>query len=418
MLLQCPSCEATYQLNLKAIPLGKTHIKCKKCQTSFHLPTVALAQSEEPKIAIQCDQCGTKYRVKESRLSEKTTKVKCPKCETVFEVQKSVRQENATLLGSVEAIASESQESLLSEAEKAYFEAITIDGEDSEIVPEIKLDLAETDDLFVDPTTLSLKDQQSLKAPSKPQIDSELMALSELPEPAAPPPLPNLTEDIPPIFSDSQGTEPSFESSISSSSMSNPLPIVDETATTDGVNWGRKTAILLVIMFVFAGMVGAGIYLTLKEPSLLNYLVRSPNLPVRFVGELVSKRVKNFSSRQTLFVVEGTLQNLLPTTDQMSWIRLKGLAFDESRQIVETSIVYAGNILTAEELASWSLEKIKQYYDYNNGRNNSNFELEEYQEVSFQIVFFESANILKNVIARPVSYIRRDEIVYVKSEGG
>lgn len=396
MLLQCPSCEAVYQLNLEAIPPGKTHAKCKKCQTSFRLSAPKSDPTEEPKIPIQCTHCGTKYRVKESRL-EQTSKVKCTRCDNIFEAS---GQEDRPFTQTHE-------ESILSDADKAYFEAITLDDEPG-IIPEIKLDLAETDDLFIDPANLSLKNSEDFQEPLSP-MDPELMDLSELPKnsPAKPgtdTALDDVAEMNPAEFSEQ--------------SPSHPLPIVEETTGGEGISWGRRTFGLFIVLLAALGAVGGGIYVTLKEPSLINYLTRSPDLPVRFVGELESQRIQNVTSRQTLFVVEGTLQNLLPTADQMSWIRLKGLAFDENRQIVETSIVYAGNVLDAEELESWSLERIKQYYNYNNGRSDANFELEENQEIPFQIVFFEASNILKNVVARPISYVRQDEIIYVRAGGG
>lgn len=396
MLLQCPSCEAVYQLNLEVIPPGKTHAKCKKCETSFPLSDPISDPPKEPKIPIQCTHCGTKYRVKASRL-EQTSKVKCTRCDNIFEASgQEARPFTQT-----------EEESILSDADKAYFEAITLDDEPG-IIPEIKLDLAETDDLFIDPANLSLKNSGDFQEPLPP-MDPELMDLSELPKnsPAKPgtdTALDDVAEMNPAEFSEQ--------------SHPHPLPIVEETTSGEGISWGRRTLWLFILLLLALGAVGGGIYVTLKEPSLINYLTRSPDLPVRFVGELESQRIQNATSRQTLFVVEGTLQNLLPTADQMSWIRLKGLAFDENRQIVETSIVYAGNVLSAEELESWSLEKIKQYYNYNSGRSDANFELEENQEVPFQILFFESSNILKNVVARPISYVRQDEIIYVRSGGG
>ena len=396
-LLRCPSCTAVYQLNLEAIPAGKTHAKCKKCQTSFQLPAPSSQPPEETKIPIQCPHCGTKYRVKASRLSQHTTQVKCTRCETVFEATRP------PLSPLPQTDAPQSQESILSDADRAYFEAITLDDE-PQVIPEIKLDLAETDDLFVDPATLSLKNKE--EAPeSLPALDPELMALSELPQPArsdTASDLDDLAEINPPSFSESPTP---------------PLPIVEETATAERSPWGRRAFILLMVLLGAFGAVGGGVYVSLKEPSLINYLIQSPDLPVRFVGELASQRIQNSTSRQTLFVVEGTLQNLLPTADQMSWIRLKGLAFDENRQIVETSIVYAGNVLDSEALSSWSLERIKQYYNYNNGRGNTNFELQKNQAVPFQIVFFEASNIVKNVVARPISYVRQDEIIYVRAGG-
>ncbi|MBF0280205.1 MAG: zinc-ribbon domain-containing protein [SAR324 cluster bacterium] len=420
MILQCPQCETTYRVKLESIPAGKTHIKCKNCQASFHLPTLSEDAAAEPRISIQCDSCGTKYRVKQSRFSEKTSKVKCTKCESVFEIQndKDVKLPEKSIPED-ESNDQSPTSSLLSDAEKAYFEAVTLDHEDTEVFPEFNLDFSEKEALFMNAAS-PLQKSRKVQSSTPPQlpVDQELMDLSELPDPSNPnSENPPLNEDVSSQFpSDLEEGMPQFEipSSLSLRDRST-LPIVEEAPSEGEINWGRMTIKLLIFMVVFFGAAGSVAYLALKEPSTFSWFMKSPTAPIRFTVKLSSKEVQNFTSRQTLIVVEGKLQNLLPSEDQVSWLRLKGLAFDENRQVIETSIVYAGNILSTKELSSWSLEKIKKFYDYNSGRNNSNFELKEKQEVPFQIVFFDSANILKDASAKLVSYVSKNETVYVRS---
>ncbi len=424
MLLQCPACQSAYRIELASLPAGQKHIKCKKCQTPIRVTSSSTEQpalpknTQEAKVSIQCNNCGTKYRVKQSRLSDKVSKVKCTKCNSIFKIQGLAHTNDPSPQNSGSQQSSEVPSSVLSDAEKAYFQAVEIVPGKTDDLPEIPLDEFEKNELFLAPDAPLSKQATTQESQKLPEVDPELMELSELPSSSSSPSQPaNPADDKTntSFASDPGVPEESDQSANPFPSQRSTLPIVEETPLDNSTNWGKLTVILLIFMVIFLGIAGAGAYLALKEPSLLNQIMNTAQHPVKFSGKLVNRRIKNFPSRQTLVVIEGKLQNLMPTSDQVSWIRLKGLAFDENRQILETSMVYAGNILTQKELSSMGLDKIKKFYKYNSGRNNSNFELKENQEVPFQIVFFDSANLLKNVTVTPVSYVRQDETIYVRS---
>ncbi len=369
-----------------------------------------MISSSEAKISIRCDNCGTKYRVHESRFSEKVSKVKCTKCKTVFKFQKLP---SASSQNSGESEELDASSCILSDAEKAYFEATGLKSGEKDVLPAINLESAKGDESPVEPGSSLAKGKKDYENSFVSNVNPESPKDSEAPTPSASSTVPaHISEDSETkITSSEQSRDFSFQFPES------PLSLVEEIVKPPGINWGKKTIALLTFMVVFTALLVASIYLILKEPSLVDHLLNPREFPVHFGGELDSKQVRNFTSRQTLFVVEGKLRNLLPTSDQVGWIQLKGLAFDENRRITETSVVYAGNVLTEQEISSWSLEKIRDFYTYKSGRQSSNFKLNEKQEVPFQMIFFESANVVKNVTVRPISYIRQNKIEYIRAQG-
>ncbi len=360
-------------------------------------------KGREAKVAIQCSHCGTKFRVKRSRL-EDVSKVKCSNCGHVFKIKIVPPRKAAS------STSEEQEKAILSSADKAYFEATHLGDEKNEEFSEMVLDDSDKEGLFMKPGAPLSKDQ----SPQVNDVDLRLSKLSDTlngssasrepqTDPLPPP------EQFEPASSSDETTRPSQRSS-------SKLPIVEEEVD-EGINWGKMTVIVLLLLTAFLVVAGVGMYGVFNEPSILNKILGTPLHQVEFNEKkgLAIKRVKNIPSRQTLHVVNGELTNKFSTSDEVSWIQLKGLAFDENRQVVETSIVFAGNVLQEEELSTWSLEKIKKYYKFNSGKNNSNFNLKEGQVVPFQIVFYESANVLANVTTKIVSYVRRNNPVYVRS---
>ena len=361
----------------------------------------------ETKISIQCDNCGTKYRVHRLRFSEKVSKVKCTKCNSIFKIEEFPVQSPQDSVAFEEW---QRTSTILADAEKACFEATRQKKDETKSSLGVNLHSVNQEKSDEESDSLFCKDKENSERFSFTKADSNSLQGSQSVTPAVSVTVPTH------IFGNSESTITSSEQSheFSYKMPESPLSLVEETVKPQGINWGRKSVALITLMVTFATLLGASIYLLLKEPFLLNHFFNPAEFPVHFVGELDSKQVENISNRQTLFVVEGKLQNLLPTSDQVSWVKLKGLAFDENREIIETAIVYAGNVATEQEISSWSLEKIKKFYTHNSGRESANFKLNKNQIVPFQMTFFESAKVVKNVTIRPVSYVRRNKIEYIR----
>lgn len=446
MHLECTSCGKVYRLKNDVIPEGKTHVKCTHCQQSIALPTSPpISEKQDSKIPIQCTSCGTKYRVNRSKLGKNISKVKCTKCKTIFDVQQDglpwggpplpqTAQTSSSGNQTSENLASQNPEPILSDSEKSYFDAISLEGDESDPFPEIHLEDTETSSLFLEPGSLtnkkrnrSSKADKAFKKPppddpsqSNTPFDSEVMNLSELPSISEPDP-----EGLPSAFQPSVEESDDFMDLLNSTPPERPsasndsfhsLPIVEESnVESEGVPWGRLTLFLLLFVSILLGVGGLGTYYVLKEPSLLNWILNIPNHDFTYTEDLTSYRVKNSLSRQSLFIIETKLKNKNPTSDQISWIRFKGLTLDEHNDVLETVYSYGGNILSKEQLETLSIEEIKNFYNYNSGRGNSNFELKENQELHIQVVFFESTDVLvKNARVALVSYNRNGKLILAK----
>lgn len=386
-------------------------------------------QKEESRVLIQCDQCGTKYRVKQSRLAGHSSSVKCTRCKHVFKplVAEEIPAEHENQTSSLLSVPSE--------ADKAYLESTSLGDEVlSKKKKSVKEDKKyqffmrpgelssklseESENEFEDGESTLFTDHIEKEKPVPPEVSSgDELSMSELPESLS---HLNVENDQQEGWKEGLGhSTHALQDREGSLSVISPtarasLPIVNEDGLEDTTPWGKLTVLLLVILFIFLGAIGGGVYFRLVDTSILSQLVGNYQHQFEFTGPLEGQRVKNLPSRQTFFVANGGIQNQFPDADQVGHIRLKGLAFDENRKIVESTVVYAGNVLTNEELSTWSLSKIRDYYKYNNGRNNTNFKLKENQEVAFQVVFFNSESILESISAKIVSYVRRNKNIFVK----
>ena len=79
MRVQCPNCEAVYQIDASKIPEKGIHATCKKCKTRFHIvkegPTTEKEGHHEE--IIPCPKCG---HVNISSVSSDT----CVSCGSAF----------------------------------------------------------------------------------------------------------------------------------------------------------------------------------------------------------------------------------------------------------------------------------------------------------------------------------------------
>ena len=125
--------------------------------------------------------------------------------------------------------------------------------------------------------------------------------------------------------------------------------------------------------------------------------------------------VTNKASGTRLYVFSGELENRFSTSERVGWVRLRGTAFGKESKPVQAAYSYVGNLLTDEQLVAWNLQAIKAYYGYNNGRNDSNFHLQEGAKVPFQIVFVGVPATVTRAEAEIIGYLRRGKPVYVET---
>lgn len=127
--------------------------------------------------------------------------------------------------------------------------------------------------------------------------------------------------------------------------------------------------------------------------------------------------VKNILSGQQLFVINGKIENRFDNNNKVRWIRIKGMVFkkNDNAKPVALAYAYAGNLLKDDQLAKWSIEDIRGFYGFNNGRDNSNFEIPSGAKISYQLVFSGIGPDIGRTVTEVISYHRGGEAVFIQS---
>ncbi len=183
-----------------------------------------------------------------------------------------------------------------------------------------------------------------------------------------------------------------------------------------GLTFMEKTAIFLILgTLVGATILVVGGYLQVFDRSVVFQLIRGQVHQLEFVAPPQSRQVRNAYNRLPLVVVEGSVRNLFGDADQVGKVRLKALALDADGKLLESRIVFAGSVLTKEELEGWSPTQIQQVQEVPEGRSGANQQLAGNAEVPFQAIFFEAGNDLGETVVQLISYERQGEVVYVRA---
>lgn len=133
---------------------------------------------------------------------------------------------------------------------------------------------------------------------------------------------------------------------------------------------------------------------------------------------LEGRYVTNRPSGKRLFVVSGVVENRFADGDQLSWIRIRGVAYADTEQstpLGETA-AYAGNLLEDSQLTHWELPAIKAYYGFLNGRKDQNLQIPSGTKVPYQLVFPDITGTVKRTVAEVTSYNRRGQSIFVETQ--
>jgi predicted Zn finger-like uncharacterized protein len=132
-------------------------------------------------------------------------------------------------------------------------------------------------------------------------------------------------------------------------------------------------------------------------------------------NDLQGHFVTNKASGKRLFVVTGEVQNQFAPESKLRWIRIKGSAFSDPGQsrLLGTTFVYAGNVLEDSQLTQWELPAIKAYYGFTNGRKELNVSIPAGAKVPYQLVFDDVEGEVGRSVAQIVSYQRDGQAVFV-----
>jgi hypothetical protein len=191
------------------------------------------------------------------------------------------------------------------------------------------------------------------------------------------------------------------------------------------VGWLSDRHRLLVLAVLAGILVGAiigwgGWLAKQQEMAIQPFIFESGRAHRLVLDEALEGRPVLHRGGTRLFVVEGQVVNRFSRSVKVSWVRLRGKVYADTRenQLLASSQAYLGNVLTEEQLRTMDLPAIAAYGAYNNGRNNANFEIPAGRRVTFQLVFLDVNEPVQRTVAEVVSYVRNGLTVYVDTPGG
>ena len=190
--------------------------------------------------------------------------------------------------------------------------------------------------------------------------------------------------------------------------------VFEKSTAEAGIPWMRLTLVSTLASLGLLLILWTGGYLHMVDSPLLSRLVGVQLHQFEFVGNLRVEKFRNNFSRQAIHVMTGTVRSNFSDSSNISSIRLKGLAFDDDQKILESQVVYAGVVLSHQELSEWSVSRIREQYKERYGRNEINRNLREGEELPFQVVFFEAGELFSKASAQIISYQRDGRDVFVR----
>ena len=99
--------------------------------------------------------------------------------------------------------------------------------------------------------------------------------------------------------------------------------------------------------------------------------------------------IRHFSLRNEkegeLLIIVGRVRNSYPSP--RSFIRLRGLLLDQNGNTLADRFIYAGNLISEEELTTLPKDEIMARLNIKGGHNNQNMNIAPGQEVPFMVVF-------------------------------
>jgi|GEM_PF-1798596 len=226
--------------------------------------------------------------------------------------------------------------------------------------------------------------------PPKPEIPSK-PPLKQLPAPGPAPEQAKVKEEVPTVSQ-----------------------VFEKSTAEAGIPWGRLTLVSTLASLGLLLILWTGGYLHMVDSPLLSRLVGVQLHQFEFVGNLRVEKFRNNFSRQAIHVMTGTVRSNFSDFSNISSIRLKGLAFDDDQKILESQVVYAGVVLSHQELSEWSVSRIREQYKERYGRNEINRNLREGEELPFQVVFFEAGELFSKASAQIISYQRDGRDIFVR----
>ena len=166
----------------------------------------------------------------------------------------------------------------------------------------------------------------------------------------------------------------------------------------------KKTSKAVVILFLLVVLLGGGYYavdtMGIRIPYVSDLISPEPEDVNRIdvmQATVRSKFVENDKAGK-LFVITGQVRNNHEGT--RNFISISGKLF-AGEKAVQTKTVFAGNVLTGEQLSTMDMEQISRVLNNRAGEKKSNMNVAPNQSLPFMIVFNDLPANLEEFIVEP-----------------
>ncbi len=358
-----------------------------------------------------CDKCSTKYKLDDATITEDGVKVRCSKCGSTFVVKKP-RPGDVEKITQPESAANEPQSQLTinNDLDKVINDTIsnltanqpkTADT-GTEFDWSALNETADTkahDDTPPPPPAFEWKPDETLDTvPVQPKNREEPAKTSAGPEQRQ-----QAAKSL--QYSEPNISEPTAEHVIKESMQRDR----SGQAASTVLSVLKKTALGVLVLIVLSAA-GYGIYLfreqllakgTMIYTTVATYLTpgKQLNLGVS-VSDSRGYFLKNIRGQQ-LFVIEGNVMNI--TEHPVSFIKLSARIADNNNTTISSRTFFAGNILTDDELRTYTSDQINALLNNEMGQSLKNFNIPSKASIPFMAVFFDVPDNLSSFTVTPQS---------------
>jgi len=310
---------------------------------------------------LECEQCHSRFNLDDSLLPKEGTRVRCSICQHTFMAYPS---ESAPL----------DEPTFQEEAEDELEETVALDstptGEGLEATPGDGVK------------------EEGFERAFKTSLDEgfETVPLDEMPEPDG---KEETGEEAVAILSGAVAEEHEPEEEATDQRETEAVGPVSTEAKP------RRSRALLIVLLLLVVVLGGSVAIFFFAPHLIpdSFSVLKPakrqEITDLGVRRLSFRDVNGFFVQSDeagqLFVVKGKVSNNYPKS--RSFIFIKGSLLDDKEQVVQTSLIYAGNTLADEQMKEMSLEEINEGLRNQHGKGRLNVNVQPDATIPFMIVF-------------------------------
>ncbi len=329
---------------------------------------------------IVCPECSTTFNVNSDRIPDGGARVRCARCQHVFLVEKSLEPEVPETEEAEVFTEDPASDSTEQPPPDSNFNGQPVDDPDFSYDKFQELDTETTkvenftfgakteteDENFTFSETTEEADstiEKVLATQENSSIQTEAVTEEEIPAPSVaavePPPEPEVTEQ--------------------------------SVQKTKG---GPVSSIIRILLLLIIGiLIVGGVYVYINGPDKLNQTIQQifgqqMNRPVQtgqiVLSELEGKFIKNEHDGD-LFLIHGEALNNFP--QPRAAIQVKGVIFDQNGKPLLQKTVFCGNPISLKEVQTLSFVELEKIMGNQFGKDLSNMKVDSKKSIPFDIVF-------------------------------